>query len=99
MTLGNHDDIVMLSRLAEGVTVVKIEVLGPGCAKCQALLGNVKEALAQTGLQAEVVKVEDVFEIMQRGVNRTPALIIDGDLKLEGRVATVREILGWIAGK
>jgi len=45
------------------------------------------------------VKVEDVFEIMQRGVNRTPAIVIDGELKLQGRVATVREILGWIMGK
>ncbi|MDI6893285.1 MAG: thioredoxin family protein [Bacillota bacterium] len=81
---------------------MKIEVLGPGCQKCQALLGNVKEALPQAGLEAEiveVVKVEDVFEIMQRGVNRTPAIIIDGDLKLQGRVATVREILSWITGK
>jgi len=78
---------------------VKIEVLGPGCQKCQALLGNVKEALAQSGVEAEVVKVEDVFEIMQRGVNRTPAIIIDGELKLQGRVATVREILGWITVK
>lgn len=78
---------------------MKIEVLGPGCQKCQALLGNVKEALAQSGVEAEVVKVEDVFEIMQRGVNRTPAIIIDGELKLQGRVATVREILGWITGK
>lgn len=79
--------------------MVKIEVLGPGCQKCQALLGNVKEALAQSGVEAEVVKVEDVFEIMQRGVNRTPAIVIDGELKLQGRVATVREILGWITGK
>ena len=78
---------------------MKIEVLGPGCQKCQALLGNVKEALAQSGVEAEVVKVEDVFEIMQRGVNRTPAIIIDGELKLQGRVATVREILGWITVK
>lgn len=77
---------------------MKIEVLGPGCQKCKALLGNVQEALAQSGVGAEVVKVEDVFEIMQRGVNRTPAIIIDGDLKLQGRVATVREILSWITG-
>lgn len=78
---------------------MKIEVLGPGCQKCQALLKNVTEALAESGREAEVVKVEDVFEIMQRGVNRTPAIVIDGELKLQGRVATVREILGWIMGK
>jgi len=78
---------------------MKIEVLGPGCQKCQVLLGNVKEALAQSGVEAEVVKVEDVFEIAARGVNRTPAIIIDGQLKLQGRVATVREILEWIGPK
>lgn len=78
---------------------MRIEVLGPGCQKCQALLKNVTEALAESGREAEVVKVEDVFEIMQRGVNHTPAIIIDGELKLQGRVATVREILGWITGK
>ncbi|MBC7339260.1 MAG: TM0996/MTH895 family glutaredoxin-like protein [Firmicutes bacterium] len=78
---------------------MRIEVLGPGCQKCQALLANVKEALSRSAVDAEVVKVEDVFEIMQRGVNRTPAIIIDGELKLQGRVATVREIADWISGR
>jgi len=77
---------------------MKVEVLGPGCMKCQALLRNVEQVLAQSGIQAEVVKVTDVFEIAARGVNRTPAIAVDGELKLQGRVATVDEIKGWLVG-
>lgn len=76
---------------------MKIEVVGPGCRNCQQLLLNVEEALGQEAVQAEVSKVQDMFDIANRGVNRTPAIIIDGQLKLQGRVATVQEIAGWIA--
>ncbi|MFZ5826662.1 MAG: thioredoxin family protein [Bacillota bacterium] len=78
---------------------MKIEVVGPGCRNCRQLLLNVEEALGQTAVQAEVNKVQDMFEIANRGVNRTPAIIIDGELKLQGRVATVSEIAGWITPK
>lgn len=77
---------------------MQIEVLGPGCLKCQTMLSNVKEAVAQTGLPAEVTKVEDMFDIVAKGVNRTPAVIIDGTVKVQGRVATVEEIAGWLKG-
>ncbi|HHV54199.1 MAG TPA: thioredoxin family protein [Firmicutes bacterium] len=77
---------------------MRIEVLGPGCMKCQTLLRNVEQVLAETGIHAEVAKVTDVFEIAARGVNRTPAIAIDGELKLQGRVATVDEIRGWLVG-
>lgn len=78
---------------------MQISVLGPGCQKCQTLLKNVHDALAETGVAAGVTKVEDVFEIARLGVNRTPAILIDGELKLQGRVATVREITEWISVK
>jgi small redox-active disulfide protein 2 len=74
----------------------RIEVLGPGCAKCQRLLENVRDALAQVGVEAEVVKVEDVFDIASRGCQRTPGLIVDGKVRLQGRVATVNEIKEWL---
>jgi small redox-active disulfide protein 2 len=72
--------------------MVKIEVLGTGCAKCKSLLKNVEKALAQSGLDAEVVKVDGIQEIMERGVMMTPALYIDGKSVLMGRSATVEEI-------
>lgn len=77
---------------------MQVEVLGPGCMKCQTLLKNVQEAVAQTGVPAEVTKLEDMFDIVSKGVNRTPALILDGVLKVQGRVATVEEISDWLKG-
>jgi small redox-active disulfide protein 2 len=77
--------------------VKKIEVLGPGCVKCVKLAENVAQALTEAGAEAEVTKVQDMFEIMQRGCNRTPGIIIDGQLKLQGRIATVKEIKEWLA--
>ncbi len=75
----------------------KVEVLGPGCMKCNKLADNVKEAAADAGVEIELTKVEDMFEIMGKGCNRTPGIIIDGELKLQGRVATVKEIKDWLA--
>jgi len=72
--------------------MVKIEVLGTGCAKCKSLMKNVEKALAESGVSAEVVKVESIQEIMDRGVMMTPALYIDGKSMMAGRTATVEEI-------
>jgi len=72
--------------------MVKIEVLGTGCAKCKSLMKNVEKALAESGGSAEVVKVESIQEIMDRGVMMTPALYIDGKSMTAGRTATVEEI-------
>ena len=72
--------------------MVKIEILGTGCAKCKSLLKNVEKAVQESGIQAEVVKVDNIKEIMDRGVMMTPALYIDGESKMVGRTATVDEI-------
>ncbi len=72
--------------------MVKIEVLGTGCAKCKSLLKNVEKAVQESGIQAEVVKVDNIKEIMDRGVMMTPALYIDGESMMVGRTATVDEI-------
>jgi small redox-active disulfide protein 2 len=72
--------------------MVKIEVLGTGCAKCKSLLKNVEKAVAESGLDTEVVKVDGISEIMERGVMMTPALYIDGKSVMMGRAATVEEI-------
>ena len=69
-----------------------IQVLGPGCAKCQALLKNAEEAVKQLGMEAHIEKVSDINMITSFGVMMTPALVVDGELKLQGKVATVDEI-------
>lgn len=76
---------------------MKIEVLGTGCTKCKTLFENVKLALGKSGKFAEIVKVEDIQEIMNYGVTSTPALVIDGEVKCRGRVATPEEIIGYMS--
>jgi small redox-active disulfide protein 2 len=72
--------------------MVMIEVLGTGCAKCKNLLKNVEKAVAETGVQAEIVKVDSIQEIMNRGIMMTPSLFIDGEARAVGRVPSVDEI-------
>lgn len=72
---------------------MKIEILGTGCAKCQALTLHVKEAIAQKGIFAQVEKVEDIMKIMSYGVTSTPALVIDGVVKSSGKLLSVDEIV------
>jgi small redox-active disulfide protein 2 len=71
---------------------MKIEVLGTGCTKCKKLYENVQEALQQSGKEAEVTKVEDIKKIMEYGVMSTPALVVDGEVKISGKLASVGEI-------
>jgi small redox-active disulfide protein 2 len=71
---------------------MKIEVIGPGCPRCISTEKNVKEAVKQLGIQAEIVKVTDVAEFVRRGVMFTPAVIVDGEVKVSGKVPTVEEL-------
>ena len=70
----------------------KIEVLGTGCAKCKKLTKNVEKAVKQIGSKATVEKVENLDKIMEYGVMMTPALVVDGEVKVVGRVPGVDEI-------
>jgi small redox-active disulfide protein 2 len=72
--------------------MAKIEILGTGCAKCKSLAKNVEKAVQESGIEAEVIKVDSIQEIMNRGVMMTPALYVDGESKMVGRTATVQEI-------
>lgn len=72
--------------------MVTIEVLGTGCAKCTRLFANVQDAVKDLKIPAEVVKVDSLDEIVNRGVMMTPALFIDGKVRAEGRVPGVNEI-------
>jgi small redox-active disulfide protein 2 len=71
---------------------MKIEILGTGCPKCEALKQNVETAVQELGLGAEILKVTDIVEIANRGVMMTPALSVDGEVKLVGKLATVAEL-------
>jgi len=71
---------------------MKIEILGTGCAKCQALLQATKEAVVKSGQFAQIEKVEDIVKIMNYGVMSTPALVINGSVKSSGKVLNVSEI-------
>lgn len=73
-------------------TGVKVEVLGTGCAKCQKLEANAKKAVADLGIDAQVEKVSDLDSIMSYGVMMTPALAIDGEVKIMGKVPDAAEI-------
>lgn len=76
---------------------MKIEILGPGCPNCEKLEENTQKAVKKLGLSdAEIVKVNDFEEIANRGVMNTPALVIDGEVKLSGRVPSEEEIQGLL---
>lgn len=69
-----------------------IQILGTGCRKCVALKENAETALKQANVEADVVKIEDINEIVKFGVMSTPALAIDGEVKIAGKVASSDEI-------
>ena len=71
---------------------MKIEILGTGCTKCEALTNNVKTAVAQAGIFAQIEKVDDMIKIMEYKVMSTPALVINGEVKSTGKVLTPDEI-------
>jgi len=75
---------------------MEIKILGSGCTKCRTTEKNVKEALAESGLNAQVDKVTDVMEIAKYGVFITPAVVIDGKVKSVGKIPDTEEIKIWI---
>lgn len=79
----------------------KVQILGTGCPKCKALTANAEAAIKDLGLDAEIVKVDQIKDIMAMGVMMTPALAVDGVVKGSGRVLTVdqvKAILGEASG-
>lgn len=70
-----------------------IKVLGPGCPKCKTTYANALEAVKQSGVAAEVIKVEDIVEMMAYNILTTPVLMIDEVAKIKGRIAQTDEII------
>ena len=71
---------------------MKVQILGTGCPKCKKLYENACQAVQELGIEAEVVKVEDINDITGFGVMLTPALAVDGDVKNVGKVLSEDEI-------
>jgi len=73
-------------------------VYGTGCPKCEQLEANAVQAVESSGVEAEVIKVKDIAQIAEAGVMLTPALAIDGEVKVVRKVASVDEIASWLKG-
>lgn len=75
---------------------MEIKVLGPGCPKCKQAEQVVREAVAEAGVDATVDKVSDMMEIANYGVFGTPAVVVDGQVKIVGKVPKKKDVLSWI---
>lgn len=76
---------------------MQIKILGTGCPNCQKLESNAREAISDLKIQAEIEKVTEIEDIMSYGVMSTPALVVDGEVKIYGRVANAKEIKDLLA--
>jgi small redox-active disulfide protein 2 len=75
---------------------MKIEILGTGCPKCKKLTELTEETINELGVSAEIIEVTDINKIIDYGVMVTPALVIDGDVKVAGKIPGKEEIIKWI---
>ena len=71
---------------------MKVKVLGPGCAKCKTTCSIVEKVIKESGLDVELSKVDDIMEMMSYNIMTTPAVVVDGEVKIKGRVPSEREI-------
>jgi len=75
---------------------MKIEVLGRGCVKCNLLYQLVIETLEKLGRDAEVVKIDDIRKLPEYGIWLTPGLVVNGNVKVSGRIPTEEELEQWL---
>ena len=78
---------------------MELKVLGTGCAKCKSLEKAVREVVDQNKLDAEVIKIDDIVEIMKYNIMTTPALVMDGKVIVKGRVPSNNELTELLTGK
>lgn len=77
---------------------MRIQVFGPGCARCRDAEGIIREVVSGKGLDVDVEHVSDLGAMMDAGVLITPAVVIDGRKVMEGRVPSREDVLRWVAG-
>ncbi|MEM5786246.1 MAG: thioredoxin family protein [Syntrophobacteraceae bacterium] len=75
---------------------MEIKVLGPGCPKCEQTARIVKEAVSESGVDANIEKVTNILEIGEYGVFGTPAVVVDGEVKSVGKVPSKDDVKKWI---
>ena len=75
---------------------MKIQILGTGCPKCKKVAANAEKAVEMSSADAEIVKVDKINDIMNFGVMMTPALAINDDVKVSGKIPSPDQIVGWI---
>jgi small redox-active disulfide protein 2 len=75
----------------------KVQILGTGCPKCKKLYEAAQQVIKDNKIDAEVTKIEDINEIMKFGVMMTPALAVDGQVKVVGRIPKPEELKTFIA--
>lgn len=76
---------------------MKIEILGTGCAKCNKTKEIVEKAVLETGVDAEIIKVSDINRILSYGVMITPAVVVDEEVKIAGKIPSLDDVKEWIA--
>jgi small redox-active disulfide protein 2 len=80
--------------------MINIKILGTGCPKCKKTTAVVEQAVAELGLtDVNIEKVEDIMKIMEYNVMTTPAVVIDNDIKIKGRIPSVKELKGFLTSK
>ena len=77
--------------------MTRIQVLGPGCARCKVLYEHADQAARELGLDYEIEKVTDIGSIIGHGVMATPGLVVNGELKLAGRVPSVEQLKAMLS--
>jgi len=77
--------------------VKKLQILGPGCMKCRMLADHTEQAAKALGVEYTMEKVTDINDIVSFGIMSTPALVVDGEVKVSGRVPTAEAIKALLA--
>jgi len=79
--------------------VTQLIVLGPGCPRCETLADRTKQAADQLGIDYELEKLTDIKQFASYGLMMTPGLVVDGELKVHGRLPSLEEIKELLAGE
>ena len=75
----------------------KIEVLGTGCRKCSDLADTVKKTVEEMGIEYDLTKITDIQKIVEYGVMTTPALVVDGEVKVSGKIPSADDIKKYLS--
>ena len=71
---------------------MEVKVLGPGCAKCKSTYAVVEKVIKETNLDATLTKIDDIVEMMSYNILSTPAVVVDGEVKIKGHVPSENEV-------